>query len=463
MPAPSTTAESWWSGIAQVTSRAGPIVLSMMAVTLMEVLDTAMVSRLSDAAVAAVGSAHIWAFIMGTVPFGIVTCVGTFASQAIGRGETRISTSYAWQELHLGTIAGIGLAVICWPLAERLFGLMQHPAEVTQLEVQYFRIRLLGMVPTIWQAALTALFISIARPRVPMNIAFVANLINAVLNYGLIYGRLGLPALGVAGAAWGTVAAQWIQASLLLAVMLSPGVRKSHESHRTWRWQSRQLSELIRIGVPNGLFFLMDVATWGIFVSFVVGRFGEVQLAANNIALTCMKLSFMPALAVNQAIGPIVGELIGRSDFRLARRRAWTAVGLSVLYMGVMGIAMAIGGRWVIRTAFGGSPEVVSVGHQLLILAAIFQIFDAISIVVSGALRGAGDTRFMMWLTAIAAYPIFLPLAYLFSVHWNGQAPGAWLAAALYIAGLAVVMSLRFHAGHWERINIFETSKTPSD
>jgi len=180
---------------------AAPIVFGQFSYVLMQFVDQVMVARLGTEELAATGPAGLWFFIFSTFFLGISGCVSTFAAQSLGRGEQEQGASYAWQGVYIGLVGGVfGMAI--WPFADDLFGVMGHTAEVTRLEVQYFRIRMAGFVFLCWQASLTSFFQAVNRPSVPMYTAWLANGVNLGLNYLLIYGKFGFPRMEVAGAAW---------------------------------------------------------------------------------------------------------------------------------------------------------------------------------------------------------------------------------------------------------------------
>ena len=450
----SNTDSSRWDGVREVMSMSWPIILGSFSYTFMEFADRAMVAQLGTGAIAAVGSAGVWSFLLSTVFLGIVGCVSTFVAQSIGRGHGGDSGRYTWQGLYLGLGAGL-LALALWPAAELVFAPMGHSEAVTALEVDYFRMRLLGYVPMAWSSALASFFTAINRPKLTMYAAIAANVCNLVLNYLLIFGKFGFPVMGVAGAALATSISQWLNAGIFLADFLRPAADKLYHTRGTWRFDAVRARELVRIGIPSGLTFLMDVATWGIFVSFVVGRFGDVPLAANNIAVSFMSVSFMPAVAIHQAITPIVARWIGRGEIPAAKARTHTAIRIAAAYMVSMGLFFAVTGGWLIRHIFSDDPNVVGLAHRLLVLAAMFQAFDAVNIICMGALRGAGDTRWMMWMTFIAAYCFFLPIASVLAFVFGGGAYGAWVGATIYIVTLSSMLYRRFNGERWRHINIF--------
>lgn len=437
---------------------AGPIILGMLSYTVMNFCDTWMVSFLGDRTVAAAGSAGLWSYTLSTLLLGVAGCVSTFASQCIGRNQPKRCGAYAWQGIYFVVPAAV-LAAGLIVAAPSLFSTMTgHSDEVIALETVYFQVRALGYPAMVWSTALGAFFMSVNRPQVPMYLSILSNGVNLFLNYCLIFGKFGFPALGLAGAGIATILSQWLGALLGHALFITRHFDARYATRRTWRFNPRAFWEICRIGLPNGLSMFLDVFIWAIFTSFIVGRFGDTQLAAHNIAIAFMHVAFMPALGMNQAIAPIVGQWIGRGMHDRAQARTWTAIKLCMVYMFLVSGTFALTGNHLIAAIFSNTPEVVRLGHLLLMCAGVFQGFDAINIVIMGALRGAGDTRWMMWAMFVGSYVIFLPGALLVAIHWNTGAFGAWVWATVYILAFAALMYWRFQGGYWRSINIFGES-----
>lgn len=449
--------EPRWEGLREVLKMAGPAILSNLSFTAMQFVDTVMVGKLGTDQLAAVGSAALWSWVVVSFFVGIVSCVTTFVSQSLGRGEPHNCGSYAWQGIYfaLGTIAFAG---VLYPLSGPMFESMNHGLEVTRYELDYFRVRVLGLFLIPWQAALAAFFMGINRPMVPMAVAIAGNALNVVLDYCLIFGAAGFPRLEVAGAAWATVASLALQCAVMQAILLSGPVRREYGTARL-RFDRIKMRELIVVGWGAGVTWCLDVVTWGVFTSYIVGGAGTVALAAHNSAIQIMHVSFMPAVGLNHAIAPIVGRWIGRGDLERAKARTYTSTRLAMGYMFVMGVIFAVLGGRLLDWAFTDDPDVISLGHWLLIMAAIFQGFDAITIVMSGALRGAGDTRWQAIVMGLAAYLVFLPLAYFLAVSVALGALGAWIGATIYIIGLSGLFFHRFYGEKWRHMKIFTADK----
>lgn len=442
------------TGVREIMAMSGPIILGMLSYTVMEFFDKVMVSYIGTDALAAVGSAGVGSYTLCTLYMGIISVVSTFVAQCFGRGDLHLCARYCWQGVYMSTL-GIAFAIVLWPLVEPLFLLMNHSPEVTRLEVQYFQIRLLGYFFIGCNTAFSGFFQAINRARIPMYTAIVGNAINLTLNYVLIFGNFGFPRLEVAGAAIATVVAIFVQGVILFSVYLSPSFHRDFQTRTSWQFDWNRVRELVRIGLPAAISMFLDVANWWIFVAFIVGRFGAVQLAANTIAISFMHMCFMPAIGLNQGIAAIVGQWLGRRDIPRAKSRTYTAIAIASVYMVFMGAMFALFGGILIRLIFNADEAVASLGHKMLILAAFFQAFDAVNIICMGALRGTGDTRWMMYITFFMSYAVFLPLALLFSIGLGGEAFGAWIGATIFIVVLSVALFLRFQREGWRDINIF--------
>lgn len=455
--------EGRWDGLREVTRMAWPIMLGNLSFVIMDFVDKYIVSTLDKEGaepvhLAAIGSAGLWAYVLGMFFVGIAQCVSTFVSQSYGKGQPEDCSRYAWQGIYISFLTGV-VVLAFLPFADPFFALMRHGSEVTELELTYFRIRIFAFVLVASEVALASFFQAIGRATLPMTSTIAANVVNIVLAYTLVLGHFGMPAMGIAGAATATLLALLFQVLMLLSFFLSARVDSAYHSRRTWRFESAKAAELFRIGWPSGLSNFLDVAAWGIFTSFIVGGFGAVQLGAHVGAINFMHLCFLPAMGLGMATTPIVGQWLGRGNYEMARKRAITAVKCAMVIMTSIGIVLAVFGRQLMGI-FSTDPEVIDLGRRLLILAAVFAGFDAISIVLMGALRGAGDTRWVMAALMIGAWMINLPLALLFARVMDLGALGAWYGATTYIILLSIAFAWRFYRGEWRHINIFTSDGT---
>jgi len=454
------TVEPRWAGVREVMAMSWPIILGSFSYVIMDFTDKMMSGWLGAEALAAGPSAGLWSFTLSTLFLGILSCVSTFVGQCEGRGEHRNCGRYTWQGLHISLLTGFG-TLLLWPFAGVLFDSMNNSDTVKEMATGYFQIRLLGYVPMAWTTVLAGFFQATNRQHVPMWIAMVGCALNIGANFVLMYGLGPFPEMGIYGLATGTVFAQYAQMVLMTIVFFAPEAARKYHTRTAWAIDFGRIKEFIIIGLPNGITFLFDILNWAIFTTHIVGRFGDITLSAHNAALGLMHLAFMPAVAINNGIAAIVGQWVGRGRADIAEARTYTAIRIAMVYMAAVGILNAYFGEQIIRFAFNAGDEAARVGHGLLMLAVIFQAFDAINIVTAGALRGAGDTRWMMWLTMIGNYTVFLPSAIIVAIWFDTGAFGGWSAATCYIIALSGAMLLRFRSGHWRNINIFREKAAP--
>ena len=445
----------------EVLYMALPMIVAMASSTVMHFVDSWMVSRVGTSEIAAVAPAGAWVFILIGFLIGLLSCTSTFVGQSFGAGNYRDCARYAWQGVYISLVLG-GAAILLWPTAPALFAAVGHGAEVQQREVIYFQVRLFSITGLTMSVALGSFFQAVSRPRIPMVVVILANVVNAVLDYVLIFGKLGFEPMGIRGAAIATVIASSIQGLIMLAVFLTPSFNEKFSSRRTAQWDWHRIGRLFNIGWAAGLNFALDVASWSVFTNFLVGRLGDIPLAASNIANQIMHLSFMPTFGLSMATTALAGQWIGRNEFGEAKRRTYIALKIAMAYMFTMGMLFLLFRRQLI-SFFRNDPEVVAIGSSILIVAAVFQIFDAIAIVTRGALKGAGDTRWVAAFTVGYAWLVFLPASYLMAFKLGLGAVGAWMGAAVYIFCLALTLLWRYHSDRWRTIDIFgESEVAPS-
>lgn len=451
---PAGTVDPTGSVLREVGRLAAPLVLASASTTIMGFVDVLLVSRLGSTALAAVMPAGIIVFCFVALASGAASCVNTFVSQSLGKGTRKDCSAYAWQGLFVSTLLGIGVMPL-WFAAPRLFRLVGHAPEVQAAEVVYFQVRLWGVGAAVAGWALVAYFQGIHRPWTAFLTTAGANLLNLALDVALIFGKWGFPALGVRGAALATVISGFVQAALLVACLVAPRHARTYGGVDTCRIDWTKLRQLVHIGWPAGVNFFLDIFTWAVFMNLLIGRFGEVQLAGNNLAIQYMHLSFMPTTGLSAAATALMGKYIGRGDYRRAKARAYVCVKIAMVYMTTMGLVFLVF-RYPLARAFSQDPEVVHWGALILLFAAFFQTMDAVGIVSSGALRGAGDTHWTALTTVLCSWGVFLPLGWAFArfVPSLGSA-GPWIGGTVYIIVIGGLLFRRLASDRWRRIDIF--------
>lgn len=433
-----------------------PSMVATVAGTVMSFIDFAFVSQLGSQAQAAVGNASVLVWTLFSFGTGIVAAVSTFASQALGQGKPREGAAYLWQSIYLSFGFGL-LSLLAIPLVPWVYRALGHPPDVAALEVAYTEIMLLAAIPIVAAAAVSNYFNGVHRPSVTMVSMIVANILNVVLDYALIFGHFGLPAMGVAGAAWATLIALGLRLAWLLLAMSGRGFRREFEPFAYWRYAAGRMGNLLKVGMPIGLQWVADIGTWALFANWLISRFGTADIAATQIVWKLLELSWMPAIGIGVGINAVVGKAVGAGDHELARRRARLGVILCVGYMGIMGTIFALF-RYPLVGLLTSDATVWSLGARLMILAAAFQVFDAMSISYGSALRGAGDTKWPAVVLAGYCYIIVILGGWLLAVVTPALGSyGPWIMCTIYAILLSLTFRYRWVHGQWKSIDIFAT------
>ncbi|MEM1211232.1 MAG: MATE family efflux transporter [Planctomycetota bacterium] len=430
-----------------------PIIASMISRTAMSWVDFAMVSALGPAAQAAIVPASIGLFCLIALGFGITSAVSTLVSQALGRGEQRRCGAYAWQGAWVGVAWG-GLTLGLWPVVPGMVAAFGHSPEVAAMEAEYITIGLLGIGPAVIAAAWTNFFTGIHRPWAGFWATLLANAFNIFANWVLIYGNLGAPALGVAGAAWATSAAAAVSVLVLLGFMAAPKVRREFGTFHGLLPRPRLLRPLLRIGLPAGFQLVGDIATFTVFLFLLVGRFGTVAMAGSNIAFKFFELAIMPCVGVAFACAAAVGKSIGQGNPELARRQAYTAWRINLAWVGAVAVVYLTAGGWLV-TLLTDEPEVTAVAWSVLLCMAVFQIFDATQFTFASALRGAGDTLVPAVIMLAGTAVVMIGGGWAVAVWAPGLGViGPWWMAVAAFAVIAGLYVARFRSGVWKRIDL---------
>lgn len=438
-------------GYAEVWHIAYPAVLTMISHTVMTFIDAMMVGRLGPTQLAAVGLSGTLTWGLFSFFNGLVNGVNTFVAQDYGAKRFDNIGRMTWQGVYFSLISGVILVFISIYDSE-LMRLLGPAEDVQRIGASYLGIRLWGGVFIVLYMCFSAFLRGIGDTRTPLKIVIFINVLNVIGDYVLIFGKFGFPRLETDGAAYATVGASAVGAIIFFLVFVSKKSDGRFSTRRTWRARSDLMVRLSRVGLPIGLQWLLDMASFIVF-SALIGRIGTIELAASTVGLRLMHLSFMPVFGVSIAATTLVGQYIGSKEIASATRSGHTAVKMSMFYAGAIALLfLAVPHELVML--INQDPKVVSLGSAILRVAAIFLLFDSMGISSNGCLRGAGDTRWAMFIGVSYAWFVFLPLAYVGAIALKGGAVGAWAGATVYIIALGLTYFFRFRNGKWKSIKI---------
>jgi multidrug resistance protein, MATE family len=282
----------------------------------------------------------------------------------------------------------------------------------------------------------------------------VGVVVNGFVAWGLVLGKWGLPRLEIAGAGWAQNAGVLTEMLVLAFFATRPYVRNTFGVLTEWRFRPAQAMTLLKVGIPSGVQIVADVLAWSAFQMWVMSGFHTEAMAANIFVFRYMSVSFMPAFGMSIAVTALVGRYIGRGRPDIAAQRANLGFVVTACYMVACGLLFFFG-RYRLMGLFTQEPEVLRIGQILLVVAAIYQLFDAMYIIYNGALRGAGDTLVPAIMTATMCWAITVFGGYFVARTWPRIGPvGPWVAAALYGVILGIFLLVRFRRGRWRSIRL---------
>ncbi len=425
--------------VREVLALAWPVMISMLSYTVMGVADTLFVGQLGTAPLAAVGLAAACVHLGYAFSNGLLRGVRVKVAQSTGADDVAGARRFAWQGVWLALALG-GLVALLAPLGPQLFEWMGASLAVRELAAAYFGVRLLGAPLLFLQLAFASWFQGRGDTRTPMVAHLLANGINVALDPVLIFGLLGAPALGIAGAAVATVVGFGAAAMYLAWHFL-------RDAGREQPLMRSALAEIVTVGAPIGLRDLLEVGSWVAFTS-LLARVGEVHLAAHVIAIRVVSVSFLPGYAVSEAVGVLTGQAVGARRPAMAREATRSGLLLAVGIMAACALVF-VATPVPLVAAFGAEQDVMVVAVQLLRIAAVFQVFDAVAMVGIGALNGAGDTRITMLIGIGCAWLVKLPAGVGLALFAGMGAAGAWWGLTLEVIAYAVLAMVRLRGSAW--------------
>jgi MATE family multidrug resistance protein len=440
---------------------ASPLILSSSFMTLQVVIDRALLSQSDSDAVAAAMPAALLYWTPLTLLQNTANYATTFVAQYTGAKRPHRVGPAIWQSFYFSVAAGVAFLALL-PLAGPLVALGGHSPHIQQLEITYFRILCFAALPTLLVASANSFFAGRGDSWTVLINDAAGLSVNTVLAYVLIFGRWGFPEWGIAGAGWATVAGSTTSALCAIVLYCRRRYRIEFATMRGWPFERDLFLRLMRFGVPNGLQWMFDGLAFTVFF-FLIGRLGDVELAASNITISINMVAILPMLGMGQAVGILVGQRLGENRPAIAERSAWTGLVLAGLYMGTIVALYAFTPELFLYFFRGDQAneraiEVAQLVPRLLRFVIVYALFDSLSIVFSFALRGAGDTRFVTAMAVALAWPLMvLPTwaawYYGWGLYW------AWAFASLYIIAIGVTFLLRFCVGKWKAMRVIEAAQ----
>ncbi len=455
---PSTAQAHIPGGSRELLALAAPLIVSQSFMTVQVFVDTVLLAWHDPREMAASFPAVMWFWLL----FGFLQVTAgytsTFVAQYTGAGRPHRVGPAVWQGIHFAVLAGL-LMLLLVPAAPLLISAGGHSTALQSLEVVYLRCLAFAALPMLIMAAVNGFFSGRGQTWTVLGIEAFGTTVNVALALVLIFGRLGFPELGIAGAGWATVAGSWTSALLAVSLLLRRRYRKEFATASGWRPERELFGRLMKYGGPAGAQVFLDVLVFNVFVQ-MVGRLGEAAMGATTLTVRLNMIAFLPMMGLGQAVCILVGQRLGADRPDLAEKSAYTSLKWTFGYMStVAAVYLMLPGLLVSVFEGGRDPEdfaaVAAIVPGLLVCVAAYSVVDSANVTFSFALRGAGDTRFVTLATFCLAWPVMVLPTYLV-VRSGGSVNWAWWFATAHIFAMTACFYLRFRTGKWKAMRVIE-------
>ena len=446
-------------GYREVLVIALPLILSTATWSIQHFVDRMFLTWYSPETIAAAMPAGMLNFSIISIFMGTAGYVSTFVAQYYGAERYHRIGPAIWQGIYISLFGGLVLLGAI-PLAEPAFRFIGHSPEIQKHEIIYFQILCLGGGAYIGSYALSGFFSGRGKTWPVMWVNAATTAVNLVLDYALIFGKWGFPELGIIGAAIATVVAGVFSLLVFFALLFSTAHDRLYHTKKGWRLEKDLLVRLLRFGFPSGVQFFLEISAFTVFV-LLVGRLGTASLAATNIAFNINTLAFMPMIGCGIAISVMVGQYLGSGKSDIAQTAVYSGFHLTFVYMASIAAAyVLLPDLFVAPFAHQADPqrfaEIYGYSVVLLRFVAIYCLFDTMNIIFCSAIKGAGDTRYVMFMTTILSiFVLFIPVYLAVEIMEYGMMV-AWVFATAYVISLGVAFYLRFLGGKWRSMRVIE-------
>lgn len=431
---------------------AAPVILGMLGHTFVSFVDNIMVGQLGTAELAAVSLGNSFMFIAMSIGIGFSTAITPLVAEADAAGNFSNGKSSFKHGLALCTILSVLLFLSVF-FAKPLLNFMKQPAEVVELALPYLNLVAFSLIPLIVFQAFKQFSDGLSMTKYPMYATILANIVNIILNYALIFGKLGCPELGIVGAAYGTLISRFIMMLHLWWLLTKKEKSRAYVTNiKIFLLDKLMVKKLINLGFPSAMqmFFEVAIFTAAIWLS---GLLGKNPQAANQIALNLSSMTFMVAMGFSVASMIRVGNQKGLHRYFELRRIAFSIFLLAII------LAICFGTIFFVfhedlpklyvdlgdEKNFLDNTQVISIAAKLMIAAAIFQISDSIQVVVLGALRGLQDVKIPTLITFISYWVVGFPISYFLGKEEAYGSFGIWLGLLAGLTMAAILLFIRFN------------------
>ncbi len=446
-------------GYRDILTIAVPLIFTTGSWAVQNFIDRMFLNWHSTEAMAASMPAGNLNFTLVSLFMGTASYVSTFVAQYYGSDQNRMVGPVLWQGLYISILSGV-IIMLFIPFSGGIFDVVGHEKAVREYETVYFSILCLGAIPLVASSAMSGFFSGIGKTWIIMIANIAATAENIIVDYLLIFGNFGFPRMGIKGAAIATVLSSCVSLAIYAAVIFRPKFNAAFNTLQGWRFDPALFRRLLRFGLPNGIQFFLDMLSITLFI-LIIGRLGTDNLAATNIAFNVNAIAFMPMIGLGITVSVLVGQYLGMNDPARAEYTVYSGLHLAVAYMGTISLVyllapeifISLYGAGADRESFRNAAELVRV---LLRFVALYCVFDAMNIIFASAIKGAGDTRFVMYaIILLSGLGLVLPAWLVLFVFDLGLYAG-WIVLTIYVMLLGTVFMARFMGGKWKLMRVID-------
>ncbi len=429
-----------------------PVVVENISQTLLGVVDMYFVGKLGPAAIASVGITNMLMNVYIAIFFAVGIGTTAIVARSVGAKRYNLVGQAVQQSIIIGVILGIAAGTINLLFSKQILSLLGAEASVMKVVLPYFRI---VSVPSIFLSLMIVISSALrgkGDTRTPMKIAIMANVINAILDYFLIFGIFGLPGFGVAGAAMATTISRMISAIFLLTIIKKDFGVEGSKWYRGFRYNASMFKSIMRVGAPAGMEKLFMRFGQLVYMGLII-KIGTEAYAAHSVGGTIETLAYVPAMGFTVAASTLVGQNLGAERPDLAFKYGMAAYLMGGGLMGIMGIVFYFFGGFL-ASIFTDNLVIIELLGRAFKIMGPFEVFVAMTLIITGALQGAGDTRFPMMITFVGIWIFRVLGIYILAIRMDMGLIGAWIAIVIDLVVRGSILMIRFLRGKWKHIKV---------
>lgn len=462
----SSKRESRWSqpgGFKQLIIVAFPLILSMGSVSVLLFVDRMFLSWYSADAIAAAVPAGMLNFALICFFLGLSMYTSTFVAQYTGAKRPEKVGPALWHGIYIAAIGGVLIPLVA-PFSDEIFAFVGHSPAVQKLEADYLSILCIAAGFFLCNGAMSCFYSGRGKSWTIVWVNIILTLLNAFFDYALIFGNWGFPEMGIQGAALSSLISAAIVTVIYASLIFSKAHNERYNTRSGWRFNRALFTRFLRFGAPSGVHFFLDVSGFTAFV-LIVGRIGYYELTASNIILQISLIGFLPLVGLGVATSILVGQFQGAQNSSLARRATWNAVKLAAIYSTTIAtlyffIPDILAAPFLIKTEIEDIELLRSLVFMLFNFLIAFTFFDSLAIICGSALKGAGDTKYVMGTLGVSSLCVLVIPVYLVVEVFHLPLAFAWACALANYLCISTSFVLRFRSKNWEKIEVIERAET---